>query len=168
MRGDRDFARRRTGGDDSRLRACWRELRAWERAESGWWCPRAEVAPSRPIGSSPANLPLATWSATTGSKLDRHFPRTHQNNPVDLGAHFGALGPHIFRDAIEAVADDANMAAFIYIMTPQPLMPQTAGSRHRCLAHRNQTCDLRARHLAFRRRGQTTLAQGGHAIRDSH
>lgn len=72
-----------------------------------------------------AGLPLAQWTEETHARLDTHFPRTHQNNPVDLGAHFGALGPHIFKHAMDAVADDANTAAFIYIMTPQPLMPQT-------------------------------------------
>ncbi len=72
-----------------------------------------------------AGLPLAQWTEATRTRLDTHFPRTHQNNPVDLGAHFGALGPHIFKHAMDAVADDANTAAFIYTMTPQPLMPQT-------------------------------------------
>jgi acyl-CoA synthetase (NDP forming) len=75
-----------------------------------------------------AGLPLAQWTEATHARLDKHFPRTHQNNPVDLGAHFGALGPHIFKHAMDAVADDANTAAFIYIMTPQPLMPQTVES----------------------------------------
>ena len=73
-------------------------------------------------------LPLAEWSGQTRIALDRHFLRTHQNNPIDLGAHIGALGPHIFKDAIEAVARDQNVGAFIYIMTPQPLMPQTVES----------------------------------------
>jgi acetyl-CoA synthetase (ADP-forming) len=72
-----------------------------------------------------AGLPLASWTEKTRARLDTHFLRTHQNNPIDLGAHTGALGPHIFKDAIEAVADDDNVAAFLYIMTPQPLMPQT-------------------------------------------
>lgn len=75
-----------------------------------------------------AGLPLAQWTDATHVRLDIHFPRTHQNNPVDLGAHFGALGPHIFKHAMDAVADDANTAVFIYVMTPQPLMPQTADS----------------------------------------
>jgi len=72
-----------------------------------------------------AGLPLATWTDATRARLDIHFLRTHQNNPIDLGAHIGALGPHIFKHAIEAVAEDDNVAAFLYIMTPQPLMPQT-------------------------------------------
>lgn len=72
-----------------------------------------------------AGLPLAQWTEATHLRLDTHFPRTHQNNPVDLGAHFGALGPHIFKHAMDAIADDANTAVFIYVMTPQPLMPQT-------------------------------------------
>jgi acetyl-CoA synthetase (ADP-forming) len=72
-----------------------------------------------------AGLPLAQWTEETRARLDKHFLRTHQNNPVDLGAHVGALGAHIFKHAMEAVADDPGTAAFIYIMTPQPLMPQT-------------------------------------------
>lgn len=72
-----------------------------------------------------AGLPLARWTEETRARLDKHFLRTHQNNPVDLGAHIGALGAHIFKHAMEAVADDSGTAAFIYIMTPQPLMPQT-------------------------------------------
>src|SRR6185295_11552203 len=72
-----------------------------------------------------AGLPLANWTEATRTRLDTHFLRTHQNNPIDVGAHVGALGPHVFKDAIEAVAQDANVAAFMYIMTPQPLMPQT-------------------------------------------
>lgn len=72
-----------------------------------------------------AGLPLAQWTEATRERLDKHFLRTHQNNPIDLGAHIGTLGPHVFRDAIDAVADDANVAAFMYIMTPQPLMPPT-------------------------------------------
>lgn len=72
-----------------------------------------------------AGLPLARWSEQTRARLDTHFLRTHQNNPVDLGAHFGALGPHIFKHAMDAVADDQGTGAFVYVMTPQPLMPQT-------------------------------------------
>jgi acetyl-CoA synthetase (ADP-forming) len=72
-----------------------------------------------------AGLPLAQWTEETRTRLDKHFLRTHQNNPVDLGAHVGALGAHIFKHAMEAVADDPGTGAFIYIMTPQPLMPQT-------------------------------------------
>ena len=73
-----------------------------------------------------AGLPLAAWTDATRERLDKHFLRTHQNNPIDLGAHTGVLVPHIFKAAIDAVFDDANVAAFMYIMTPQPLMPQTA------------------------------------------
>src|SRR5262249_47052274 len=68
---------------------------------------------------------LAQWSDATRARLDTHFLRTHQNNPIDLGAHVGVLGPHVFKDSIDAVAEDENVAAFMYIMTPQPLMPQT-------------------------------------------
>ena len=74
---------------------------------------------------SAAGLPLAQWSDATRARLDTHFLRTHQNNPIDLGAHVGVLGPNVFKDAIDAVAEDENVAAFMYIMTPQPLMPQT-------------------------------------------
>jgi acetyl-CoA synthetase (ADP-forming) len=70
-------------------------------------------------------LPLAAWSDATHARLDAHFLPTHRNNPIDLGAHKGALGPHIFADAIAAVAEAEEVAAFIYVMTPQPLMPET-------------------------------------------
>lgn len=83
-----------------------------------------------------AGLPIAEWSQETRARLDQHFLRTHQNNPIDLGAHIGALGPHVFRDSIDAVMDDPHVAAFMYIMTPQPLMPQTieavAAASQRC------------------------------------
>ena len=48
-----------------------------------------------------AGLPLAQWTEETRARLDKHFLRTHQNNPIDLGAHVGALGPHIFDRYIE-------------------------------------------------------------------
>ncbi|MFT8246691.1 acetate--CoA ligase family protein [Roseomonas sp. BN140053] len=71
-------------------------------------------------------LPLAEWGEDTRARLSAHFLPSHQNNPVDLGAHTGALGPHIFAEAVAAVADDPGVAALVYLMTPQPLMPQTA------------------------------------------
>jgi acetyl-CoA synthetase (ADP-forming) len=74
---------------------------------------------------SEAGLPLTAWTQATQERLDKHFLRSHQNNPIDLGAHIGALGPHIFKETIDAVAEDPGVAAFMYIMTPQPLMPQT-------------------------------------------
>ena len=72
-----------------------------------------------------AGIPLAEWTEATRARLDVHFLRGHQNNPIDLGAHVGTLGPQVFADTIAAVAQDANVAAFVYVMTPQPLMPET-------------------------------------------
>ena len=73
-----------------------------------------------------AGLPLAAWAKPTRARLGRHFLATHINNPMDLGAHVGALGPHIFAETIAAVADDPGVSVVMYIMTPQPLMPETA------------------------------------------
>jgi acetyl-CoA synthetase (ADP-forming) len=73
-----------------------------------------------------AGLPLAAWSAATRDRLGQHFLPAHINNPMDLGAHFGVLEPGVFADTIAAVADDPGVAVVMYIMTPQPLMEQTA------------------------------------------
>ena len=115
-----------------------------------------------------AGLPLANWTEATRARLDTHFLRTHQNNPIDLGAHIGALGPHIFKHAIEAVAQDANVAAFIYIMTPQPLMPQTIDAIIEVWRAGKKPIIFRARHLALRRRRPPAHAAGRHAVRDAH
>jgi len=73
-----------------------------------------------------AGLPLASWAETTRTRLAAHFLPAHINNPMDLGAHLGALGPDIYARTIEAVAADPGVAIVMYIMTPQPLMEETA------------------------------------------
>jgi acyl-CoA synthetase (NDP forming) len=73
-----------------------------------------------------AGLPLAKWAEPTRDRLGQHFLPAHINNPMDLGAHFGVLEPRVFADTIAAVADDPGVAIVMYIMTPQPLMEQTA------------------------------------------
>jgi acetyl-CoA synthetase (ADP-forming) len=75
---------------------------------------------------SQSGLPLAPWSEATHKRLAEHYLAAHRNNPVDLGAHIGALGPHIFKHAIEAAYEDEGVGAFVYLMTPQPLMDHTA------------------------------------------
>jgi acetyl-CoA synthetase (ADP-forming) len=70
-------------------------------------------------------IPIAAWTEATRSRMSRHFLPAHQNNPIDLGAHKGALEPVIFTATIEAAFEDSNVAALVYLMTPQPLMPQT-------------------------------------------
>jgi acetyl-CoA synthetase (ADP-forming) len=79
-----------------------------------------------------AGLPLTQWAEATRDRLGRHFLPAHINNPMDLGAHFGVLEPRVFADTIEAVADDPGVAIMMYIMTPQPLMEQTADALSRC------------------------------------
>lgn len=73
-----------------------------------------------------AGLKLATWAEATRDLLGAHFLPAHINNPMDLGAHLGALGPHIYARTIDAVARDPGVAVVTYIMTPQPLMEETA------------------------------------------
>lgn len=73
-----------------------------------------------------AGLPLAQWTAATRERLAAHFLPTHASNPIDLGAHKGALAPKVFEDTLAAVADDAEVAVLLYVMTPQPLMAETA------------------------------------------
>ncbi len=73
-----------------------------------------------------AGLPLARWTPATRERLAAHFLPTHANNPIDLGAHKGALAPKVFEDTLAAVADDAEVAVLFYVMTPQPLMAETA------------------------------------------
>lgn len=73
-----------------------------------------------------AGLPLARWTPATRERLAAHFLPTHANNPIDLGAHKGVLTPQVFEDAIAAVADDDAVAVLLYVMTPQPLMAETA------------------------------------------
>ncbi|NDW01894.1 acetate--CoA ligase family protein [Salipiger sp. PrR002] len=72
-----------------------------------------------------ADIPVASYSEATRQRLDSDYLRSHQNNPLDLGGHFGGLEFRVFENAIEAVYEDSGVGAFAYVMTPQPLMPQT-------------------------------------------
>lgn len=72
-----------------------------------------------------AGLPVAEYSESTRLRLDSDFQRVHQNNPLDLGAHLGALEFGIFARTIAAVHEDPGVGLLAYVMTPQPLMPQT-------------------------------------------
>ena len=70
-------------------------------------------------------LPLMTWSDATRARLAAHFLPAHQNNPLDIGSHEGALTPEVFATAFAAALDDPGTAAFLFLMTPQPLMVET-------------------------------------------
>jgi len=70
-------------------------------------------------------VPLARWTEATHQRLDPDYGSGHRNNPIDLGAHKGKLDISVFRRAIEAVCEDPGVSAFFYMMTPQPLMPET-------------------------------------------
>ncbi len=72
-----------------------------------------------------AGLPVAEYAEGTRARLDADFQRGHQNNPLDLGAHVGSLDFGIFERAIRAVHDDPGVGLLCYVLTPQPLMPQT-------------------------------------------
>lgn len=70
-------------------------------------------------------LSSAHFQEATRARLAADYPASHQNNPLDLGGHSGALEFGVFQRAIEAVYDDLDVGVFVYVMTPQPLMPQT-------------------------------------------
>jgi len=72
-----------------------------------------------------AGLPVADYAPQTRERLGADFQPAHQNNPLDLGAHTGALEFGIFSRAIAAVHEDPGVGLLAYVMTPQPLMPQT-------------------------------------------
>lgn len=73
-------------------------------------------------------VPMAAWTAGTVAKLETHFLPHHINNPMDLGAHKGALGPHVFAGTLDAVVRDPAVAVLAYMMTPQPLMADTTAA----------------------------------------
>lgn len=67
----------------------------------------------------------AHFASATREKLSADYPGSHQNNPLDLGGHSGALEFGIFQRAIDAVYEDPGVGVLAYVMTPQPMMPQT-------------------------------------------
>jgi len=73
-----------------------------------------------------AGLPLAQWRPETELRLAENFLPQHIHNPMDLGAHKGNPGLAGFINTIDAVADDPAVAVLVYLLTPQPLMPETA------------------------------------------
>lgn len=77
---------------------------------------------------SGAGVNVVKFAEPTRAALDAHYPRSHQNNPLDLGGHKGGLEFEVFRTAIDAAYADAGVGIFVYVMTPQPMMEQ-------CLAH---------------------------------
>jgi acyl-CoA synthetase (NDP forming) len=70
-------------------------------------------------------LPLAQFSETTRQRLLEHYLPDNARNPADLGAHKGVLTPERFPQITRIVADDENTAVVFFVMTPQPLMPET-------------------------------------------
>ncbi|RYH01264.1 CoA-binding protein [Salipiger sp. IMCC34102] len=70
-------------------------------------------------------LSAAPFAAETQGRLEQDYPATHANNPLDLGGHKGGLEFGIFERAIESVHADPETGLTAYVMTPQPMMPQT-------------------------------------------
>jgi acetyl-CoA synthetase (ADP-forming) len=70
-------------------------------------------------------LPLAQFSALTHERLQEHFLPKNAWNPSDLGAHKGVLTPERFPHITRIVFDDEDTAVVFFVMTPQPLMPET-------------------------------------------
>lgn len=72
-----------------------------------------------------AGISMADYGAGTRERLGADYQPAHQNNPLDLGAHKGALEFGIFQRAMDAIHDDPGVAVFAYVLTPQPMMPET-------------------------------------------
>ncbi len=72
-----------------------------------------------------ANIPVTDYTPQTRERLARDFPLSHQNNPLDLGAHKGGLEFGVFGRAMEAIYEDPDVGIYVYVLTPQPLMPET-------------------------------------------
>lgn len=70
-------------------------------------------------------MDLVKYAPVTQERLAGDYPPSHQNNPLDLGGHTGALEFGVFERAIDAVYDDPNVGLFVYVMTPQPFMSET-------------------------------------------
>ncbi|SFJ79237.1 acetate--CoA ligase family protein [Celeribacter neptunius] len=71
------------------------------------------------------DLPAGAFAEITRDRLAQDYPASHANNPLDLGGHKGGLEFGIFERAIEAVHEDPETGVTVYVMTPQPMMPQT-------------------------------------------
>ena len=71
------------------------------------------------------DLTAGVFSDATKARLEQDYPASHQNNPLDLGGHKGGLEFGIFERAIDAVHADETTGITAYVLTPQPLMPQT-------------------------------------------
>ncbi len=70
-------------------------------------------------------LSADAFAAITRDRLEQDYPSSHTNNPLDLGGHKGGLEFGIFERAIDAVHADPETGITAYVMTPQPMMPQT-------------------------------------------
>lgn len=71
-------------------------------------------------------LPLADWGGATRARLAEHYLPGHIHNPIDLGSQKSGLGLAALSASIDAVADDPGVAVVVYVLTPQPLLMQTA------------------------------------------
>ncbi|MDD7973100.1 acetate--CoA ligase family protein [Roseinatronobacter alkalisoli] len=71
------------------------------------------------------DLQAGRFATATLQRLEQDYPASHQNNPLDLGGHKGGLEFGIFARAIDAVHADPGTGITVYVMTPQPMMPQT-------------------------------------------
>ncbi|WP_334191938.1 acetate--CoA ligase family protein [Pararhodobacter sp.] len=72
-----------------------------------------------------SGIAAVAYAPDTRAKLAQDYLPSHQNNPLDLGGHTGGLEFGIFERAIDAVHDDPGAGVFVYVMTPQPMMPET-------------------------------------------
>lgn len=70
-------------------------------------------------------LTLTSFAEGTRDTLAQDYQPSHQNNPLDLGGHLGGLEFGIFQRAIDAVYADPDSGLFVYVLTPQPMMPET-------------------------------------------
>lgn len=72
-----------------------------------------------------SGMAMVDYAPATREKLERDYQPSHQNNPLDLGAHKGSLEIGIFSRTMEAIYEDPGVGVFVYVFTPQPMMPET-------------------------------------------
>lgn len=72
-----------------------------------------------------SDMKMVDYAPTTRARLEQDYQRSHQNNPLDLGAHKGGLEIGIFARTMEAIYEDPGVGVFVYVFTPQPMMPET-------------------------------------------